>query len=226
MPKRYWLMKSEPTSYSIDDLKRDKQRCGKGFELSARNLMKEMKVAMTYSSIIQAPSHLGLQASPRLAVPPSPTRRSLTRMIATLIRRLRRPSNLALRSSEVQTEVFREVALPELREQKALQNMVLLRKGSRLSVQPVTEKDSTSSANLFSKSHRCEKDQGITRGYVIPWIRETGLSMIAPSQFIDFPERFDSSSARHISGSAATLDGCGQSFEPRKALFHILPAWL
>jgi predicted RNA-binding protein with PUA-like domain len=35
----------------------------------------------------------------------------------------------------------REVTLPELRERKDLQQMVLLRKGSRLSIQPVTEKE-------------------------------------------------------------------------------------
>ena len=34
-----------------------------------------------------------------------------------------------------------QVSLPELRERKELQNMVLLRKGSRLSIQPVTEKE-------------------------------------------------------------------------------------
>ena len=35
----------------------------------------------------------------------------------------------------------RLVSLPELREQAALKDMVLLRKGSRLSVQPVTKRE-------------------------------------------------------------------------------------
>ena len=30
MPKRYWLMKCEPSAYSIDDLARDGQTCWEG----------------------------------------------------------------------------------------------------------------------------------------------------------------------------------------------------
>ena len=41
----YWLLKSEPTAYSIDDLKRDKKTSWGGVRnYQARNFMKEMKV--------------------------------------------------------------------------------------------------------------------------------------------------------------------------------------
>jgi predicted RNA-binding protein with PUA-like domain len=53
------------------------------------------------------------------------------------------PSNPIWRCVRVKfkQKFARQVTLPELRELKELQNMVLLRKGSRLSVQPVTEKE-------------------------------------------------------------------------------------
>ena len=46
MAKRYWLMKSEPDTYSIDDLARDGSTCWEGVRnYRARNLMRdEMKV--------------------------------------------------------------------------------------------------------------------------------------------------------------------------------------
>lgn len=44
MAKRYWLVKSEPGTYSIDDLERDGSTSWEGVRnYQARNLMKEMK---------------------------------------------------------------------------------------------------------------------------------------------------------------------------------------
>ncbi len=41
----YWLLKSEPTAYSIDDLKRDTRTAWEGVRnYQARNFLKEMKV--------------------------------------------------------------------------------------------------------------------------------------------------------------------------------------
>lgn len=45
MEKRYWLMKSEPDVYSIDDLERDGSTCWEGVRnYKARNNMRDMKV--------------------------------------------------------------------------------------------------------------------------------------------------------------------------------------
>jgi predicted RNA-binding protein with PUA-like domain len=45
MAKHYWLMKSEPDVYSIDDLERDGSTCWEGVRnYKARNNMREMKV--------------------------------------------------------------------------------------------------------------------------------------------------------------------------------------
>ncbi len=42
MPRRYWLMKCEPSAYSIDDLARDGQTCWEGVRnFQARNFMRD-----------------------------------------------------------------------------------------------------------------------------------------------------------------------------------------
>ena len=143
MPKRYWLMKSEPTSYSIDDLKRDKTTLWEGVRnYQARNLMKEMKVGddvLFYHSSAEPPGVAGI-AQVSGAAEPDPTQFDANDSHydpkAT-------PANPIWQCVRVKfkQKFVREVALPELREQKALQNMMLLRKGSRLSVQPATEKE-------------------------------------------------------------------------------------
>ena len=93
MAKRYWLMKSEPTAYSIDDLKRDKSTLWEGVRnYQARNfMMKEMKVgdeALFYHSSAEPPGAVGIA---EVSGPQNRTRRSSTPATATTIRKRRRP---------------------------------------------------------------------------------------------------------------------------------------
>ena len=73
MPKQFWLMKSEPTSYSIDDLKKDKSTLWEGVRnYQARNLMKEIKVGddvLFYHSSVEPPAAVGLAEVSGLAEP-------------------------------------------------------------------------------------------------------------------------------------------------------------
>jgi predicted RNA-binding protein with PUA-like domain len=143
MPKQYWLMKSEPTSYSIDDLKRDKSTLWEGVRnYQARNLMKEMKVGdevLFYHSSVEPPAVVGV------AEVSGPAERDPTQFD-------QRDSHYDPKATpanpiwycvraKFKQKFARSVTLPELKERKELQSMVLLRKGSRLSVQPVTEKE-------------------------------------------------------------------------------------
>jgi predicted RNA-binding protein with PUA-like domain len=142
MAKRYWLMKSEPSSYSIDDLKRDKATLWDGVRnYQARNLMREMKVgdeALFYHSNAEPPAVVGLQEISGLAEP-DPTQfdsgDSHYDPKAT-------PANPIWYGARVRfkKKFGRPVTLPEIKEHKGLQKMVLLNR-SRLSVQPVTEKE-------------------------------------------------------------------------------------
>lgn len=144
MARRYWLIKSEPTAYSIDDLKRDKSTLWEGVRnYQARNfMMKEMRVgdqALFYHSNAEPPGVAGI-AEVSSGAEPDPTqfdpKDSHFDPKAT-------PANPIWYCVRVKfkQKFAREVTLPELRERKDLQQMVLLRKGSRLSIQPVTEKE-------------------------------------------------------------------------------------
>src|SRR6185295_10915733 len=73
MAKRYWLIKSEPTCYSIDDLKKDKSTLWEGVRnYQARNLMKDMKIgdeALFYHSSTEPPGAVGIAEVSGVAEP-------------------------------------------------------------------------------------------------------------------------------------------------------------
>ena len=64
MAKQYWLMKSEPYVYSIDDLEKDGSTCWEGVRnYKARNNMREMKVGdevLYYHSNAKPPGVVGI----------------------------------------------------------------------------------------------------------------------------------------------------------------------
>ena len=142
MARRYWLMKSEPTSYSIDDLKSGNTTLWDGVRnYQARNLMREMRVgdqALFYHSNAEPPAVAGIMEISGLAEP-DPTqfdpKDSHYDPKAT-------PGNPIWYGVRVKfkKKFARPISLAEIREHKALQTMVLLKR-SRLSVQPVTEKE-------------------------------------------------------------------------------------
>lgn len=141
MSKRYWLMKSEPDVYSIDQLEADGSTCWEGVRnYQARNFMQEMKVGdrvLFYHSNATPPGIAGLAEVVREAYPdhiafdPS----------SDYYDRASTPEKPRWFMVDVGfVEKFpRFLPLPELREEPALDGMELLRKGSRLSVQPVSE---------------------------------------------------------------------------------------
>jgi predicted RNA-binding protein with PUA-like domain len=73
MPKKYWLMKSEPDVYSIDDLERDGSTCWEGVRnYMARNNMKAMSVGdevLFYHSNANPPGAVGVARVCREAYP-------------------------------------------------------------------------------------------------------------------------------------------------------------
>jgi predicted RNA-binding protein with PUA-like domain len=144
MARRYWLMKSEPSAYSIDDLNRDKSTLWEGVRnYQARNfMMKEMKVgdeALFYHSNAEPPGAAGI-AEVGGPAEPDPTQFDANDSHYDPKATPANPIWYGVRVKFKQ-KFARQVSLPELRERKELQNMVLLRKGSRLSIQPVTEKE-------------------------------------------------------------------------------------
>ena len=145
MAKQYWLLKSEPRSFSFDDLARSPKRttCWEGVRnYQARNLLREMKKgdeAIFYHSNASPPAAVGTVTIVREAYPDAYQfdRKSRYHDASS------DPENPRWLMVDVQygAPFARALSLPELREQRALAKMELLRKGSRLSVQPVTPKE-------------------------------------------------------------------------------------
>jgi predicted RNA-binding protein with PUA-like domain len=144
-PRSYWLMKSEPGAFSIDDLaKAPKQTtCWDGVRnYQARNFMRAMAVGdlvLFYHSNAEPPAIAGTAEVVRTAYPDDTQfdKRSHHYDPAS--------TKTAPRWDMVDIK-YRErfipsLSLDRLRQEPKLKNMVLLRKGSRLSVQPVTESE-------------------------------------------------------------------------------------
>ncbi len=73
MAKQYWLMKSEPDVYSIEDLERDGSTCWEGVRnYKARNNMKAMEIGdevLYYHSNAKPPGVVGIARVRREAYP-------------------------------------------------------------------------------------------------------------------------------------------------------------
>jgi predicted RNA-binding protein with PUA-like domain len=73
MAKQYWLMKSEPDVYSIEDLERDGSTCWEGVRnYKARNNMRDMKVGdlvLYYHSNAKPPGVVGIARVSKEAYP-------------------------------------------------------------------------------------------------------------------------------------------------------------
>lgn len=141
----YWLFKSEPDAFSIDDLKAMKG--GKDHwdgirNYQARNLMRdEMKqgdLGFFYHSSCKLPGIVGIVEVAREAYPDFTAQDPESKY--------HDPKATADDPRWVMVDVkFRQkfpevLSLHELREVRGLEDMVLLQKGSRLSIQPVTRR--------------------------------------------------------------------------------------
>ena len=144
MPARqYWLMKSEPFTFSIDDLKgsRDQTTCWDGVRnYQARNFMRSMAVGdhvLFYHSNADPPAVAGIAEVVKAAYPdPTQFDKKDRHYDPESI-----PSEPRWDMVDIKyvRKFARPVTLDELRKETKLKGMVLLKKGSRLSVQPVTQ---------------------------------------------------------------------------------------
>lgn len=140
----YWLMKSEPDVFSIDTLKSKKKSGWDGVRnYQARNFMRdEMKkgdMILFYHSSCDIPGVAGLAMVSRESYP-DPTQFDPKSDYYDPKATLENPRWFMV---EVQfVEKFNEViSLHTLKNVKALEKMPLVQKGSRLSINPVTEKE-------------------------------------------------------------------------------------
>ena len=138
---RYWLMKSEPGEYGIDDLKRDKQSAWFGVRnYQARNFMRDdMKVgdlAFFYHSSCPEPGIAGVCKIAKAAVP------DVTQFDKknSHFDPKSKPENPLWVCVEVAfVKKFDLVSLAALRAAPELSEMRVLQRGNRLSITPVTD---------------------------------------------------------------------------------------
>ncbi len=141
---QYWLMKSEPSEYSIDDLAHDKRAPWYGVRnYQARNFMRDVMqpgdAVLFYHSSCPEPGVAGLAEVAGTPYPditqfdpkshyfdPKATEEKPRWMLVDVIFKKRFP---------------KVVSLAELRVTKSLKNLVILRSGNRLSITPVTKRE-------------------------------------------------------------------------------------
>ena len=139
----FWLLKSEPTAFSIDDFKRAKATQWDGVRnYQARNFLRAMQPGekfLFYHSSSDTVGVAGLGVVKRLAYPDG---LQFKRSDEHFEPRATREKPVWFAPDVEFLEKFqRIVTLAELRKVPALAKMVLLKRGSRLSVQPVSEKE-------------------------------------------------------------------------------------
>ena len=141
---RYWLMKSEPDEFSIDDLARARGRTTSWFGVrnyQARNYMQEMQVgerALFYHSSCPEPGIAGIVEIAKLAHP------DVTQFDPESDYYDPKASREAPRWFNVDVrlvEKTRLIPLAEMRAEPALATMVTLKRGNRLSITPVTPQE-------------------------------------------------------------------------------------
>lgn len=142
MAKKYWLMKSEPGTFSIDDLAKAPGRTTHWDGVrnyQARNFMRDqMQIGdevLFYHSVTD-PSVVGIA---RVVKTGYPDHTAWDKRSKYYDRKSSREKPLwYMVDIKFARKFERPLALADLRKVRALRDMVLLRKGVRLSVQPVT----------------------------------------------------------------------------------------
>lgn len=137
-----WLLKSEPEVYSIDDLKRDKRTLWDGVRnYQARNTLRDdMQVGdavLFYHSNAEPPAIAGVAKIVKAGYP-DPTAFDPRHKYYDPKSKADAPTWYAVDIAFVK-KLAAPLGLPALKATKGLEKMALLQKGSRLSVQPVTE---------------------------------------------------------------------------------------
>ncbi len=138
----YWLMKSEPDAYGIDDLERDGREPWDGIRnYQVRNMIRDdMQVgdeALFYHSRVKEPAAVGIMRIVSEAYP-DPTQFDANSQYFDGKSDPEAPRWL-LRDVEFVRRLERPVTLKELKVHPGLGEFQLTRKGNRLSIFPVTE---------------------------------------------------------------------------------------
>ena len=141
----YWLMKSEPDEFSIEDLARAPHRTTPWFGVrnyQARNFMRDaMKVGdgvLFYHSSCPVPGIAGIA---RVASAAYPDESQFDRKSPYYDAKSKREAPRWMLVDVELVKRTRLMPLEEMRGYRELQDMVVLRRGNRLSITPVTPQE-------------------------------------------------------------------------------------
>ena len=141
--KQYWLIKSEPESYGIEHLKKDKKTPWTGVRnFQARNFMQSMHVGdpiLFYHSSCAVPGVYGIA---RVASLPYPDATQFDPKSPYVDARAKKEKPLWYLVDVAYVSTCKNpVSLTRIRTEKKLAAMKLLQPGSRLSVTPVSKEE-------------------------------------------------------------------------------------
>ncbi len=163
MMAQYWLFKSEPTTISIDNLIKSPRQttCWEGVRnYQARNFLKSMNVGdlgFFYHSNTDPPAIVGIIKVVKAAYPDSFAFDSRSRYFDP------RSASDSPRWFLVDVQFVKKfpqaLYLDQLRAIKGLEEMELLRKGSRLSIQPVRPEEWQRVLDLVQKNTKHSSTQ-------------------------------------------------------------------
>jgi len=138
---RYWLMKTEPDEFSIDDLSKKKVEPWTGVRnYQARNFMREMKAGdgvLFYHSSCEVPGVAGIAEVAATAYP-DPTQFDKKSDYYDAASKREEP-RWSLVDVKFKRKLKRVIPLSELKDRRELDGFALLARGNRLSVLPVTK---------------------------------------------------------------------------------------
>lgn len=159
--RQYWVMKNEVTSYSIDDLVRDRQTCWEGVRnYQARNFMRRMRVgdlAFFYHSNADPSGVAGIMRVGKAAYPDATQFDPRSKYYDP------RATFAAPVWDRVDVELVeklpRFVSIGALRDEPNLHQLLLLQRGSRLSITPVTSDEFSLMARMGGSTPVRQRDR-------------------------------------------------------------------
>ncbi|MCB9890634.1 MAG: EVE domain-containing protein [Planctomycetes bacterium] len=155
MTKRYWLFKSEPSTYSLDDLERDTSTFWDGIRnYQVRNLFRDDvqrgDAVLFYHSSCKVPAAVGLAKVVGLAEP-DPTQFDPNAKYYDAGSKRDDPRWLGV-TIEFVSRFARPVPLEDLKSDDRFDTMLLVQRGQRLSVQPVDKAHFDAIVKMGSKA--------------------------------------------------------------------------
>ncbi len=142
---KYWLMKSEPSVYGIDDLARDGVTGWEGVRnYQARNFMRDDMqlgdLALFYHSNANPPGVAGIMRVVREAYPDDTAEDEKSPYFDAKWVAAGKPNRWVRVDLELVEKFAQEVSLQALRADTKLAGLMVTRKGCRLSIQPVEKR--------------------------------------------------------------------------------------